>query len=283
MTPQELLRQTTALFQQAGIPDPAWDSALLLAHIVGKPALNLRLDTDTQLNDGILTQYRSLCSQRLQRIPLQYITHVQSFMGHDFYVDHRVLIPRPETELLTELAMEELRPLPCPSVLDLCCGSGCIALSIALAVPHARVHAADLSGDALSVTSRNAAQLGASITLHQGDLFQAVAGLHFDVIISNPPYIPLKDCRTLQAEVQQEPLMALDGGTDGFDFYRRIAAEAPAHLNPQGLLLLEVGYNQAQSVASLLTDQGFDEPILHRDLQGIQRMVTARYTGRHYV
>lgn len=275
MTPQELIRQTAALFLEAGIPDPAWDSALLLAHLTGKPALNLRLDMDTQLDAETLAQYAALREKRLQRIPLQYIIHEQSFMGHTFYVDERVLIPRPETELLAELAIHQLESRKAPAALDLCCGSGCIAISMALGAPHASVHAADLSPQALAVTKRNAQALGADITLHQGDLFAAVTDMQFDLIISNPPYIPSADCLTLQSEVLQEPGMALDGGADGYDFYRRIAREAPRHLLPGGVVLLEVGYDQAQCVAGLMEKQGFHNVTIHQDLQGISRMVVA--------
>jgi len=273
VTPQALIRETTALFQEAGIPDPAWDSALLLAHLTGKPALNLRLDMDTQLDEALLARFYALRDQRIQRIPLQYLTHEQSFMGHDFYVDSRVLIPRPETELLTELAISEMQHRH--TALDLCCGSGCIGISLALAVPEADVHSADLSPDALAVTRRNAEALGAKLTLHQGDLFAAVEGLHFDLIISNPPYIPTEDCRTLQEEVMLEPGMALDGGADGYDFYRRIAREAPAHLTENGVVLLEVGFDQAEGVAAMLREAGFRETCIHQDLQGIPRMVVA--------
>lgn len=275
MTPQTLLRETTALFRQAGIPDPAWDSALLLAHLTGRPALNLRLDTDTRLDADTLALYDELCRQRLQRRPLQYLLGVQPFLGRDFHVDERVLIPRPETELLAERAIAWLKTRERPTALDLCCGSGCIGISMALDVPGARVHAADLSPDALEVTRCNAAHLGAQLTLHQGNLFAAVEGMRFDLIISNPPYIPTAECRELQAEVLQEPGMALDGGADGYDFYRRIAQESPAHLLPGGLVLLEVGYGQAGAVADMMAASGFQTAI-HRDLQGIERMVEAR-------
>lgn len=274
MTPQALIRETTALFQQAGIPDPGWDSALLLAHLTGRPALNLRLDMDTQLDEATLTRYAELRQRRLQREPLQYLTGVQSFLGRDFQVDERVLIPRPETELLAERAIAWLRQRENPIALDLCCGSGCIGISLALDVPAARVHGADLSSDALAVTKQNASKLGARLTLHQGNLFEAVAGLQFDLIISNPPYIPTAECRGLQPEVMQEPGMALDGGMDGYDFYRCIAKNAPAHLLSGGVVLLEVGWNQASTVAALMEARGFRVDV-HKDLQGIDRMVEA--------
>lgn len=275
MTPQALIRETTARFRQAGIPDPAWDSALLLAHLTGRPALNLRLDTDTCLDEATLTRYMDLRQMRLQRQPLQYLTGVQSFLGRDFRVDERVLIPRPETELLAERAITWLRQRQHPTALDLCCGSGCIGISMALDVPGAQVHAADLSADALAVARSNAEKLGAKLTLHQGNLFAAVEGLRFDLIISNPPYIPTAECQVLQPEVMLEPGMALDGGTDGYDFYRRIAQEAPEHLLPGGVVLLEVGWNQASVVAALMEAQGFHVDV-HKDLQGIDRMVEAR-------
>ena len=185
-----------------------------------------------------------------------------------------MLIPRPETELLAERAIAALREHPHPIALDLCCGSGALAVSMSLEFPGAQVHAADLSPDALAVTAKNAELLGASVTLHQGDLFAAVPEIAFDVIVSNPPYIPSADCLTLQEEVRREPMMALDGGTDGLNFYRRIAADAPKFLRPGGVLLLEVGFDQAEAVMALLAD--FADVQAHEDYQHIPRMIEAR-------
>lgn len=178
------------------------DAALLLSHVTGQPPLSLRLDMTTVLSDDVLTRFDALVSRRLTRQPLQYLLHTQPFLGRDFYVDERVLIPRPETELLAERAIAALREHPHPVALDLCCGSGALAVSMSLEVPGAQVHAADLSPDALAVTAKNAELLGASVTLHQGDLFAAVPETAFDVIVSNPPYIPSADCLTLQEEVR---------------------------------------------------------------------------------
>lgn len=276
MTPKELLKQTARRFEAAGIPDPEVDSALILSHLTGKPMLNLRLDADTPLDGDLLARFEAMCLQRLTRQPLQYVLGGQPFMGRDFHVDERVLIPRPETELLCEWAIEEARRFPAPAeVLDLCCGSGCLGVSLSLALPGARVHAADLSGGALEVTELNARRLGAQLTLHRGDLFAAVVGLRFHLIVSNPPYIPAEECRSLQPEVLREPLMALDGGPDGLDFYRRIAREAAAHLHPGGVVLLEVGHDQAHATAALMEAAGFRRTCIHNDLQGIARMVAA--------
>lgn len=274
MNPRALLKTTASAFRDAGIPDPEVDAALLLSHVTGQPPLSLRLDMTTVLSADVLTRFDALVSRRLTRQPLQYLLHTQPFLGRDFYVDERVLIPRPETELLAERAIAALRKHPHPVALDLCCGSGALAVSMALEVPGAQIHAADLSPDALAVTAKNAALLGASITLHQGDLFAAVSETAFDVIVSNPPYIPSADCLTLQEEVRREPMMALDGGTDGLDFYRRIASDAPKFLRPGGVLLLEVGFDQAEAVMALLAD--FADVQAHEDYQHIPRMIEAR-------
>lgn len=274
MNPRALLKTTASAFRDAGIPDPEVDAALLLSHVTGQPPLSLRLDMTTVLSADVLTRFDVLVSRRLTRQPLQYLLNTQPFLGRDFYVDERVLIPRPETELLAERAIAALRKHPHPVALDLCCGSGALAVSMALEVPGAQIHAADLSPDALAVTAKNAALLGASITLHQGDLFAAVSETAFDVIVSNPPYIPSADCLTLQEEVRREPMMALDGGTDGLDFYRRIASDAPKFLRPGGVLLLEVGFDQAEAVMALLAD--FADVQAHEDYQHIPRMIEAR-------
>ena len=277
MTPRELIRRTAAAFREAGVPDPEVDASLLLSHLTGAAPLFLRTDDWTALPDDVLSAFDALAKRRLTREPLQYILHEQSFLGRSFYVDEHVLIPRPETELLAERAIDALREKGSgATALDLCCGSGCIAVSMALAVPGAVIHACDLSDGALAITRRNADTLTASVTLHQGDLLGAVEGLAFDVIVSNPPYIPTQDCIALQQEVLREPYMALDGGADGLDFYRRIAREAPAFLRPGGTLLLEVGYDQASAVLRLLENAGFHECRAHEDYQHIQRMIEAR-------
>lgn len=280
MTSRQLIKQSAVRLREAGIPDPEVDASLLLSHLTGKPALSLRLDMDTQLSEDTLAAFDSLLQRRLTREPLQYMLGTQPFCGRMFYVDSRVLIPRPETELLAERAVAALndaaqRHSSHPAALDLCCGSGCLAVTMKLACPDADVHAADLSGDALDVTQLNAAALQADVTLHQGDLFDAIGEGRFDVIVSNPPYIPREECRTLQPEVLMEPMMALDGGDDGLDFYSRIAQGAPAHLIPGGVILLEVGAGQAEDVAQLLTDAGLTNTAIHNDFNDIGRMVEA--------
>lgn len=277
MTPRELLRQAAHRLREAGIPDPDVDGALLLSHLTGRPPLELRLDGEHPLREDVLAGFHSLLAQRLRRVPLQYLTGEVSFLGQVFHVDSRVLIPRPETELLAERAIAALRRYPAPaSALDLCCGSGCLGVSLALAVPTALVELTDLSPDALAVAEANARRLGARAAFHQGDLFAPVAARRFHVIVSNPPYIPTAACAELQAEVRREPAMALDGGADGLAFYRRIASEALAHLHPGGTLLLEVGWDQGEAVRRLLAEAGFRPTAVYPDMQNIPRMVEGR-------
>lgn len=275
MTPRQLLRQTASAFRQAGIPDPEVDASLILSYVTGREPLDLRLDTTTLLSEDLMQQFQQLAAQRLTRRPLQYLLGRQSFLGRDFFVNESVLIPRPETELLAEKANQALKHLSGhPAALDLCCGSGVLAVSMALDVPNTAVTAVDLSADALAVAMHNAEQLHANVHFLQGDLFTPVQEMRFDVIVSNPPYIPSEECRTLQAEVMQEPMLALDGGKDGLDFYRRIAHEAADHLLPGGVLLLEVGDGEANKVAAMLA--GYTVQI-HEDYQHIPRMIEAKF------
>ena len=277
MTPRELLKLMAAELTASGVPDAEVDASLLLSHVTGKNPMNLRLDSWSQVSLADEERFQALCEKRKTRTPLQYLTGVQSFLGRDFHVDERVLIPRPETELLAERAIAALNARPSPAALDMCCGSGCLAVSMALGVPDAEVHAADLSEGALAVTAQNAERLHAQVTLHQGDLFGSIPeGMRFDVIVSNPPYIPAAACLELQEEVRREPMMALDGGADGYDFYRRIAEEAPRFLKEGGVLLMEVGFDQAQGVMELCRAAGFRNVVAHEDYQHIERMVEAR-------
>lgn len=275
MNAAALLRHTAARLKAAGIPDSGNDAAQLLSALTGRPALSLRLDMDYEPDAELCTAFEALVQRRLNREPLQYILGNQPFLGRMFHVDDRVLIPRPETELLAEEAILRLKEAAgSPSkALDLCCGSGCLAVSLKLAVPAAQVSAADLSTGALAVTAMNAETLGADLTLFQGDLWEAVPGEIYDVIVSNPPYIPREDCKSLQEEVLREPMMALDGGVDGLDFYRRIAEGAPAHLTAGGWLLLEVGIGEAEEVSALLTAAGFTRCSILRDWNDIPRIV----------
>ena len=274
MTPCDLLRRTAARFRSAGVPDPETDSALLLASLTGGAPLSLRLDTDTVLPPSLLARFESLVRQRLERIPLQYLVGEAPFCGRLFAVDARVLIPRPETELLCYRALELLEGVPHPRIMDLCCGSGCVGLSLKAALPGAFVTLSDLSEDALAVSAENSRRLSLEVDLRHGDLLEGFAPSSFDLIVCNPPYIPSADCESLQPEVLFEPRMALDGGADGLSFYRRITREAPAHLAEGGMLLAEIGAEQGEAVRELFAENGFSGIRVIRDLAGRDRVGT---------
>jgi release factor glutamine methyltransferase len=276
MTIQQALTDATCQLTKAQVPDPAQDALLMLAHILKKNPLSVRLDGARELSPEDSARYRALLLHRAQRQPLQYLLGEQWFYGLPYFVDERVLIPRQETESLCELGIGFLAALPSPRALDLCTGSGAIAVTLKHNCPHAQVWAADLSPDALAVARRNAARHGAAVTFYEGDLFAPLAGMTFDLILSNPPYIESGDCASLQEEVRREPLMALDGGMDGLDFYRRIAHAAHLHLAPGGMLAMEIGCTQAEAVAALLAGaNAYRDIAVVRDLYGMERIVKA--------
>ena len=275
MTPRELIRHTAKSFRAVGIPDPENDSALLLSHLTGKPVLELRLDMETQLNASVIASYRKLADRRISRIPLQYLLEEAHFRGHLYKVDPRALIPRPETELLVGWALSILKETASPHVLDLCCGSGCIGLAIKSEHPDAVVTLSDLSPDALSVAAENAERLSLDVSFFQADLFEGIPYSAFDLIISNPPYIPSEECDILQPEVLYEPRLALDGGADGCELYRRIVSSAVSFLAPEGKLMLELGIHESDYIAGLLSGKGYRNIEIRKDYAGIDRMIFA--------
>jgi len=243
---------------------------------MGITRMNLALCGMQELTQEQEQRFSSLLFSRAARKPLQYLLGEQCFFGLSIKVDERVLIPRPETEILCEIAINFIRPLFEPKVLDLCTGSGAIAVTIKHECPSAHVSAVDISKEAIAVAKSNASIQDVAIRLLSGDLFSPVFGERFHCIVSNPPYVVSGECNSLQAEVCQEPLIALDGGVDGLDFYRRIALEAWLYLLPDGLLCLEIGENQSESVLGILSATGSYQQIsVHPDLSGAPRVICA--------
>jgi len=271
-----ILNWTKQYFSTKGIDNPRLDAEVLLSHILGKDRLYLYTHFDQPLTPEELTAYRDTVKQRAVRAPVAYITGFKEFMGLDFAVSSSVLIPRPDTEILVEAALERLIAVPAPVMADLGTGSGAIIVSLLARLAGAAGVAVDISSAALAVAGDNAVRHGVDgrLEFFRGDLFGPLLGRKFDAILSNPPYIPNRDIDGLSAEVRQEPLLALAGGHDGLDFYRRIVAQSADYLNAGGFIAVEVGINQAGLVAGLAnTASRLQTSAIVKDYAGIERVV----------
>ena len=255
------------------------------------------MNPNREVKQELLEELEEVLLKREQRVPLQYLMGECEFMGFDFSVDERVLIPRQDTECLVELAVEDIRNVKTQNrcefnnaadqkneqkvkVLDLCTGSGCIGISVKKLCQNTEVTLADISEGALAVAKKNAENLNANVTLIRGNLFENIEG-RFDYILSNPPYIPSQVIQGLMPEVKDhEPRLALDGEEDGLAFYRRIIEQAPDYLNSNGRIYFEIGAEQGEDMIRLMTDRGFSEVKVHKDLAGLDRIATGIYSRR---
>lgn len=291
---KELISIGTKQLRDAGVADAEIDAKELYCFMQGMNRTALMLRWQEVMQDNQCEAYFDLIAQRASRVPLQHITGRQEFMGLPFEVNDKVLIPRQDTETMVEDALElmakgTLRGKAYDDslkkggdVLDLCCGSGAIGISIAKLAKGAHVTCSDLSKEALEVAERNARLNGCkSVKFVESDMFDAFCGRlgkkKFNLIISNPPYVPPSVIEGLEPEVRDhEPMMALDGGRDGLDFYRIIAAQAPEHLKKGGVLLLEIGFDQREAVQRLIEETGqFEKIVGMTDLTGKDRIVAA--------
>ena len=274
-TPLRLIAWTQDFFSKKGVDAPRLTAEVLLAHALSCDRVRLYLDFDKPLGDPELARFRDLVRRRADGEPTAYLVGKKEFWGRPFRVDPRVLVPRPETELVLEAA---LAALPAGGrALDLCTGSGCLGVSLALERPGARVLATDVSEDALAVARENAAALGAVVEFATGDLWAAVHGeQRFDVVVSNPPYVPATELASLPREVRREPCIALDGGADGLEVIRRVVAGAPARLVPGGVLCVEMHESHWDALPRLCREAGFASAEPRRDLAGLPRFTVAR-------
>jgi release factor glutamine methyltransferase len=264
-------------FRGRGFESPRLEAELLLSHGLGCDRIRLVIDASRPLTPEELTLVRQLIQRRRRHEPIAYILKEREFWGRKFLVTPAVLIPRPDTEVLVETALElTKRDHLFGTALDVCTGSGCVAVSFALERPTWRTWASDVSAPALDVARSNAARLGASeVVFRVGDLFQAV-GAHdrFSLITANPPYISTAELPELQPDIREyEPVLALTSGLDGLDLVRRLVSEAPRHLEPGGHLAMEVGAGQAEVVKRLFTEHGFVAVGTARDLGKHERVV----------
>lgn len=277
MTLLEACQYGEKQLEAAGVPEAKLNAWLLLEHVSGCTRSHYYAYPKEMLSEEVQKNYLEVLKLRGRRIPLQYITGVQEFMGHSFLVNDQVLIPRQDTELLVEEGLKYLRPGM--HFLDLCTGSGCILLSLLLGCPEAIGIGSDISPEALKTAEQNRERMDTKTVLVESDLFDKIEGI-FDLIISNPPYIPSQEILGLMDEVRNyEPVCALDGHEDGLYFYRRIAKESPSYLKAGGRLYLEIGYDQGAGVSQLLKEQGFCDVEVKKDLAGLDRVVKGTYPG----
>ena len=277
MTYSELYTQSRDALSQGGVESPAYEARALFEHILGLDRISLLENGGCIVNDADKNRILEAVSKRSQGYPLQYILGSWSFMGRDYIVGEGVLIPRDDTEVAVNTCYESLRGLDSPSVLELCSGSGIIAVTLSKLIPDSKITALELSDDAFSYLERNVRIHDCrSVELIHGDVFRDHALFRpesFDALISNPPYIAAPDLPSLQREVSFEPKAALDGGQDGLDFYRCIAANWISVLKPGGSVTLEIGEEQAEAVSRLLSDNGIGNIRVIKDIQNLDRVI----------
>ena len=274
----EILKFATEQFQT-----PRLDAEVLLAHVLNCRRLKLYTETEKILTEEEISRFKKLIERRVEKIPVAYLIGTKEFFGLNFVVTPEVLIPRPDTEILTQRAIEFLQSFEGEKIFaDLGTGSGAICISVLKFCKIARAAAVDISEKSLEVAEFNAKKLNVDdrINFFCGNLFEPFAEKKFAAIISNPPYIPTAELKNLQAEVKREPKIALDGGADGLNFYREIISKAPKFLFGGGLLAVEVGINQAATVKNFIESDGnFHGTGILKDLAGIERVV---YANRNF-
>lgn len=276
MTVRQILKNAADQLQGVGIADPLVDASLLLSFVTGCPPLMLRADFFSELSPEKTAAFEALLARRLQREPLQHILGEVEFMGLALSVSPDALIPRYDTEVLCEEALARIAGDM--RVLDLCTGTGAIALSIKKHAPRCTVYASDISEKALALAEKNAQKNALTVTFRKGDLLSPFDREMFDMIVSNPPYISDEDMLQLSPEVLREPHLALRGGADGLIFYRRIIADAPAHLTSGGWLLFEIGCDQGKAVSQLM-EKDFTDVRIVQDLGHLDRVVLGKKKG----
>lgn len=281
MTVLEVIQKSAEFLAGRGVDSPRLNAELLLAHVLGLPRMKLYLNFERALAPAELDRMRELVRRRARREPLQYILGSASFCGLELAVNPNVLVPRPETELLAEAGWQFLQTRPgVPTALDFGTGSGCLAIALAVHCSTARITALDVSADALALARANAQRHGVAPRIHfihGNDLAALPAGARFDLIVSNPPYIPSAQIATLPPEVRDfEPRVALDGGPDGLALHRKLAAQAGAFLKADGRLMVELADDQADMARALYTEHNWIVDALRPDYTQRLRILIAR-------
>jgi len=272
---REALRKGAARMREAS-GTPALDARVLLKHVLKKDDTYLLVHGDESLSKEEQDLYELFLQKREQGMPVAYITGSKEFMGMEFRVNEHTLIPRPDTEVAVTEALEAIRSHGYRKVLDLCCGSGAIGLSIAASFEFTNVTLSDINKEALDVASENAVRLGLEerVRIVYSDLFSSIED-SYDLIVSNPPYISGEDMKKLEKTVRDyEPHLALYGGVSGLDFYRSITQQAPRYLRENGMLIFEIGYDQSSEVEKMMKEYGFKNVHTIKDFSGLSRVVS---------
>ena len=270
MNLKNLLQEAIVKLKEAGIEEAGLKAKLAIGYVLGKPKEYFLLHGEDEISLEDSKKIIETIDKLEKNIPIEHITNTREFMKLNFYVNENVLIPRQDTEILVE---EVIKRCKRGKILDLCTGSGAIAISLAKYIPDSVVFASDVSLEALEIAKKNASDNNVNVSFIESDMLKNIKERSFDVIVSNPPYIETGIINTLPEDVKKEPRIALDGGTDGLDFYRIIAKEAKEYLKQGGLLALEIGYNQAEAVMNLLSDYYHVEVV--KDLAGNNRVIIA--------
>ena len=277
MTIKEILSRGMVILKGNNIDSPKLKARLLLQYILKKPRQYLIVYDNKEVEKKQQWEYFVNIDKLTKGVPLQHITHHQEFMKMDFYVDENVLIPRPDTEILVEEAIKIAKKMNKPKILDLCTGSGAIAIAMAKNVPEAEVYGIDISAKALEVAKRNSKELDAKVKFIKSNLFEEIQKKKFDIIVSNPPYIKKNDLKCLSQEVKNEPELALDGGIDGLDFYRKITSKAIEYLKFGSYLCFEIGFDQKDEVVDIINSQEhYTNTYFKKDLGGNDRVVVTQ-------
>lgn len=274
LTIKQTLTKGTIMLKNSNIESPKLKARLLLQYILKKSRQYLIVYDNQEVDKKAQWEYFVNIEKLTKGMPLQHITHTQEFMKMDFYVDENVLIPRPDTEILVEETIKIAQTMERPKILDLCTGSGAIAISLKKYIPSAQVYAVDISKKALEIAKKNAHRLEAEVKFIESNLFEKIKNEKFDIIVSNPPYIKKSDINYLSQEVQKEPQIALDGGYDGLDFYRKISYQAIDYLKFGSYLCFEIGYDQKEEVLEILKGiEHYAKAYCKKDLCGNDRVV----------
>lgn len=279
MTVKEALIKGREILTASGIATPALDSQIILGYLLKKGKALLLAHDDEALSSSQIDMFNKLLELRCSHIPIAYIIGKKEFYGIVLQVRPGVLIPRPETEFAVEETLNAISDIEKPKVADICCGSGAIAVAVAANNPDAKVYASDISDISCEITrlNLNSYNLQDRIFIFKGDLLEPFKENNikdFDVIVSNPPYIPESELANLPLDVKNEPELALNGGFDGLKFYKKIAYEAPKFLKPQGKIIFEIGWNQAEAVKEILQENGFTKISVVKDYAGLDRVIS---------